>query len=204
MARSATGPQKRPVEVLTSAEVARLLRQCSTLAPTGIRNRALITVMYRGGLRVDEALELRGADVNPANGTLRVLHGKGDRARTVSIDDGAMAIVQRWMDARAALGLRHGPLFCTLAGGKLNDSYVRNMMRRIGAQAGIEKRVHPHGLRHSHAAELAAEGVPVNVIQAQLGHSLLSTTDIYLRHIAPSDVIAMGRNRAPFNLADYQ
>jgi site-specific recombinase XerD len=204
MARSATGPKKRPVEVLTSAEVAALLRQCSTLAPTGIRNRALITAMYRGGLRVDEALELRAADVNPSNGTLRVLHGKGDRDRTVSIDDGAMALVQRWMDVRARMGFKHGPLFCTLGGTKLSDSYVRNMMRRIGNKAGIEKRVHPHGLRHAHAAELAAEGVPVNVIQAQLGHSLLSTTDTYLKHIAPSDVIAMGRNRAPFRLEDYR
>jgi integrase len=59
----------------------------------------------------------------------------------------------------------------------------------------FDKRVHPHGLRHTHAAELVAEGVPVNVIQKQLGHVSLATTDIYLRHIAPADVIAMGRNR---------
>ena len=142
--------------------------------------------------------------MNPSNGTLRVLHGKGDRARTVSIDDGAMALVQRWMDVRAHAGFKHGPLFCTLGGTKLSDSYVRNMMRRIGTKAGIEKRVHPHALRHSHAAELAAEGVPVNVIQAQLGHSLLSTTDTYLKHIGSSEVIAMGRNRAPFRLEDYR
>src|SRR6266581_1777997 len=74
MARSATGPRKRPVQVLTSAEIRALLRQCSVTAPTGIRNRALITVMYRGGLRLDEALELRPADVNPANGAVRILH----------------------------------------------------------------------------------------------------------------------------------
>jgi site-specific recombinase XerD len=187
------------VEVLTSTEVASLLRQCSTTAPTGIRNRALITVMYRAGLRVDEALDLRWADVNPANGTIRVLHGKGDEARTVSIDDGGMALVQRWMDARNRLGLGRQPLFCTLAGGKLSDSYVRNMMSRIARKAGIEKRVHPHALRHAHAAELSAEGVPVNVIQQQLGHKHLSTTDVYLRHISPQQVIDMGRNRAPFN-----
>ena len=116
MARSATGPKTRPVEVLTRAEVARLLRQCSTTAPTGIRNRALITVMYAGGLRVEEALDLRPADINPDLGTVRVLHGKGDRDRTVSVDDGSMALIQRWMDTRARLGHRHGYLFCTLAG----------------------------------------------------------------------------------------
>jgi site-specific recombinase XerD len=199
MGRSATGPKKRPVEVLTSAEFAALLRQCSTTAPTGIRNRALLTVLYRGGLRISEALDLRAADVNPANGTLRVLHGKGDKARTVSIDDGAMALIQRWMDTRGRLGYRHGPLFCTLEGGPVATAYVRNLMRRIGRQAGIEKRVHAHGLRHTHAAELATEGVPVNVIQQQLGHSRLSTTDTYLKHVAPADVIAMGRNRAAWN-----
>ena len=188
-------PRKYPAETLTAPEVAALLRQCSTTAPTGIRNRGLITVMYRAGLRINEALALKVSDVNPAVGTIRVLHGKGDKSRTVSIDDGGMALVQRWIDKRAALGHRHGPLFCTLAKGKLNDVYVRNMMHRIGAKAGIEKRVHPHGLRHSHAAELAAEGVPVNVIQQQLGHTHLSTTDIYLRHVAPADVIALGRSR---------
>ena len=136
MARSATGPKKRPVELLTSAEVAALLRECSTLAPTGIRNRALITIMYRGGLRVEEALDLRAAHINPRNGTVQILHGKGDKARIVSIDDGAMALVQRWMDARDRLVPGHGPLFCTLHGTKLSDSYVRNMMRRIGNKAG--------------------------------------------------------------------
>ena len=151
--------------------------------------------MYRAGLRVSEALALRVTDINPALGTIRVLHGKGDKARTVSIDDGGMAIVQRWIDARARLGHRHGPLFCTLKGSAVSDVYVRNMIRRIGAAAGIEKRVHPHALRHTHASELAAEGVPVNVIQQQLGHQYLSTTDTYLRHVSPADVIALGRSR---------
>jgi len=194
--------RKRPIQVLTSHEVALLLRQCSPAAPTGIRNRALITVMYRGGLRADEALALKAADLTPANGTIRVLHGKGDKPRTVSIDDGAMALVQRWADARTRLGHRHGPLFCTLAGGELSDRYVRTMLTRIGRKAGIDKRVHPHVLRHSHAAELAAEGVPMHVIRDQLGHEHLSTTDTYLKDIAPTEVIAMGRNRPRWNPED--
>jgi site-specific recombinase XerD len=69
------------------------------------------------------------------------------------------------------------------------------MVKRRAARAEITKRVHPHALRHTHAAELVAEGVPVNVIQKQLGHVSLATTDVYLRHIAPADVIAMGRQR---------
>ena len=195
MARSAKGPQRRRIELLTREEVADLLRQCSPSAPTGIRNRALITVMYRGGLRVEEALDLRCADINPANGTIRILHGKGDRDRVVGISPGSMAIVQRWMDTRAALGHGHGPLFCTLAGQVVSDGYVRTMMRRIGAKAGLEKRVHPHGLRHSYAAHLSENGTPVATIQLLLGHAHLSTTDTYLKHVMPADAIAVGRNQ---------
>lgn len=202
MARSERGPYKRPVEPLTSGEIAALLRQCSATAPTGVRNRALITVMYRTGLRISEALDLRPADVNPERGTIRVLHGKGDAARTVGMDDGGMALVQRWMDRRAGLGHRHGPLFCTLQGTPLSDSYVRTMLRRIGAKAGIEKRVHPHGLRHSLAVDMANEGVAMHVIQQQLGHKRLSTTDIYLRGLAAADLAAMARNRPPWNPED--
>jgi site-specific recombinase XerD len=187
---------RRPAEVLTGAEVHALLATCSRRAPTGIRDRALITVMYRAGLRVEEVLDLKPSDIDPERGTIRILHAKGDHDRTVSVDDGALAVVQVWLGARAALGVNgRQKLFCTLSGGPLSSNQVRQMMKRRAAKAGITKRVHPHGLRHTHAAELVAEGVPVNVIQAQLGHVSLATTDIYLRHIAPSDVIAMGKKR---------
>ena len=181
--------------MLTSDEVRALTRGCSTRAPTGIRNRALITVMYRGGLRVDEALSLKPSDIDPKTGTIRILHGKGDKARVVAIDDGAMATIQRWIDARRKLGIRNGRLFCTLQGGEVQAVYVRNLMKRLAAKAGIDKRVHPHGLRHTHAAELAMEGVPVHVIQKQLGHASLAVTDRYLNHVMPADVVAMGRSR---------
>jgi integrase/recombinase XerD len=187
-----------PAEPLTEDEVRALLRGCSLRAPTGIRNRALITVMYGAGLRISEALALKVSDVNAARGTVRVLHGKGDKARTVGLDDGSMAIVARWMDKRGELGRSKGPLFCTLDGHAVSDRYVRDMLKRLAAKAGIDKRVHPHGLRHTHAAELVSEGVPVNVIQQQLGHASLAVTDRYLRHVAPADVIALGRNRKPF------
>jgi site-specific recombinase XerD len=125
-----------------------------------------------------------------------VLHGKGDRRRVVGLDDGAMAILARWLDRRKALGLNgRQPVFCTLKGEPLDDSYVRHALRRAAARAGVEKRVHPHGLRHTHAAELMAEGVPANVIQQQLGHSSLATTSVYLDHIAPADRVARLRAR---------
>lgn len=194
---------KRPAEILTEAEVSALVRAASQDAPTGIRNRAIITVLYRAGLRVDEALHLKPSDINAAVGTVAVLHGKGDRNRTAALDDGALAILQRWIDTRRQLaagrGFRNGWLFCTLQGQPLSDRYVRAMLTRLATRAGITRRVHPHGLRHSYAAELSHEGVPVAVIQKALGHSHLSTTSLYLDHIAPADVIAVGRNRAPFN-----
>lgn len=188
--------RKRPPEILTEAEVRLLLAQCSRRAPTGVRDRALITVLYRAGLRISEALDLKPSDIDAKASTLAVLHGKGDRARTLGIEDGTLAVVQLWLAERAKLGIStHKLLFCTLAGGPLSANQVRQMVRRRAEKAGIDKRVHPHGLRHTHAAELAHESTPVNVIQAQLGHASLATTDIYLRHIAPAEVIKLGRSR---------
>jgi site-specific recombinase XerD len=124
------------------------------------------------------------------------LYGKGDHNRSVAIDDGAVAVLQLRLAERAKLRVNgRQRLFCTLQGGALSANQVRQMVKRRAAKAEITKRVHPHALRHTHAAELVAEGVPVNVIQKQLGHVSLATTDIYLRHIAPADVIAMGRKR---------
>ena len=71
----------------------------------------------------------------------------------------------------------------------LKPSYVRTRLNRLADRVGLEKRVHPHGLRHTHSFELMMEGVPVPVIQQQLGHASLATTDRYLRHPAPKDVL---------------
>lgn len=194
-----TAPNKGktyPAEILTEEEVRSLIQCCSNRAPTGIRNRALITVLYRGGLRLSEALALKPKDIDPEAGTVTVLHGKGDRRRTTGLDPGAMAIVMRWMDKRSQSGIdRRTPLFCTLDGHSLKPSYVRTLLGRLAAKAGIDKRVHPHGLRHTHAYELMMEGVPVPLIQQQLGHASLATTDRYLRHIAPKEVVQTMQQR---------
>jgi integrase len=86
-----------------------------------------------------------------------------------------MDAVTRWMNRRREFGFRNGPLFCTMDGRPVSDRYVRDMLKRQAAKAGLEKRVHPHGLRHTHAAELVREGVPVNVIRDQLGHASLAS-----------------------------
>jgi len=179
-----------PPEILTPDEVNSLMRACSNRAPTGIRNRALIAVLYRSGLRLGEALALGPKDLDLQHGTIAVLHGKGDRRRSVGLDPGGVAIVERWTQRRKELGIApRSPVFCTLAGKPLKPSYVRTLLPRLAAKAVIEKRVHPHGLRHTHAFELMMEGVPIPVIQRQLGHASLATTDRYLSHIAQRDVV---------------
>ena len=186
--------RKFPAEVLTPDEVRALISAPSLRAPTGVRNRALLVAMYRAGLRVSEALALETKDVDLRTGSVRVLHGKGDRARTVAISAEACDSIARWLDVRRKRGIRSRRLFTTLGGGPMSPQYVRDMMRRMAARGGIEKRVHPHGLRHTRAAEMAREGKATNLIQDALGHGSLATTDRYLRHIEPTAVLEAMRD----------
>jgi len=190
-----------PAEVLTADEVRALVKACSNRAPTGIRNRALLVILYRTGLRISEALQLAPKDVDRATGTVTVLRGKGGKRRTIGLDPGAFAILDRWLEHRANLGVNgRKPVFCTLKGERMATAYVRALMPRLARKAGIEKRVHAHGLRHTHAAELALEGTPVNLIQAQLGHASLAVTSTYLSHIAPAQLIEAMRRRPAFSV----
>ncbi|MCL1595365.1 MAG: site-specific integrase [Actinomycetia bacterium] len=179
-----------PAEILTPEEVLAILAQCRDTT-TGIRDRALITVMYRSGLRVSEALALQPKDVDLHIGAIAVLHGKGDRRRTVGIDPGASPTIERWIEVRRErLAPPRGvSLFCSQKCRRMSKSMVREMLIRSAQRAGIEKRVHPHGLRHTMAYELLMEGVPIPIIQRQLGHTSLQTTDTYLSHIAPKQVL---------------
>ena len=127
-------------------------------------------------------------DLDESAGTIRVVHGKGDQARTVGLDPDGFAYLSRWLDRRQRLGL-NGAVFCTLQGGYIKQPYIRSLLPRLAAKAGIDKRVHAHGLRHTHAAELARERLPVNLIQRQLGHSNLGVTSRYLDHVAPQDLV---------------
>jgi site-specific recombinase XerD len=176
--------RKLPPELLTPDEVRALLQACSPNAPTGVRNRALLITLYRAGLRLDEALGLLPADVDRGVGVLRV------GSREAGIDTGALAVVGHWLEVRSALGMPGDvPLFCTLSGGPLQPAYVRQLLPRLAEKAGIMKRVHASGLRYTHAAELAAEGLPAELISAQLGHESLASTGRYLRRIPPKDRI---------------
>lgn len=192
-----TKGRKFPPEILTQGEVQSLMRACSRTAPTGIRDRALIALMWRTGLRISEALALRPSDVDPSRRTVRVANGKGGRHRIVGIDDDALARLDRWLDTRRELPgvTRSSPLFCTLKGGALSAAQVRAMLKRRSRKAGIARRVNPHALRHTLAAEYVEEGQPLTIIQQQLGHASLDGTAHYLRKIAPTDLVKVAQSR---------
>jgi len=201
-----------PAEILTPAEVAAIIGRCSARSRTGIRNRALLTLLYRSGLRISEALgaparperrvrnrkdghpdkvqsarpaipPLRLADVNQAERTIRVLHGKGNKATTRHYHESADDTLARWIDTRKAMGLRGGPLFCTVDGDPVHAQYVRGLLKRLAVEAGIDKRVHPHGFRHTFAVELRRSGTDIAAISKLLGHSSVAVTARYLDHL---------------------
>lgn len=194
--------RKFPVDVLSEREVLALVNACSNRGPSGLRNRALIVLMWRTGLRVNEALALQPRDVDLEGGRVHVRHGKGDKSRTVGIDPAACAVVQLWAEARRKLGAKPSqPLFCVISkptiGEAMYSSYVRNLMKQAALKAGFDpsRRVHPHQLRHTHAYELFSEGFRLDYIQRQLGHNDLAVTARYIAHLNPADVVNAIRER---------
>lgn len=180
-----------PAEPLTPAEVTAIIGQCSRRAPTGIRNRALLTLLYRSGLRVSEVLSLRPSDVDMAKHSIRLLDTKSGKPQTRGYHPSADDALARWLDTRKSLGIgNHGKrLFCTLEGTPMSDDYVRGLLRRLGAKAGVDKRVHPHGLRHTFAVELEHAGTPVTTISKLLGHSSVAVTARYLDHLTNGQAV---------------
>jgi site-specific recombinase XerD len=157
-------------------------------------------VLWRAGLRIGEALALVESDLDPARGSVLVRHGKGDKRRESGMDDWAWGEVAPWLAARRAYPV--GPLFCVItgptAGRPWSQTAVRSDFRRLGRTAGVRRRFAPHQLRHAHAVEMAREGVPLIVIQPQLGHTNLGITSIYLQGIDNTEIIdTVHARRAP-------
>jgi integrase/recombinase XerD len=185
---------KYAAETLTVDEVERLLDACGGNGPLAVRNRALLALLWRSGLRISEALALRPSDVSA--GKINVRNGKGGKQRVATYDRMAVGYLSAWEAVRAGLGLNgRQPLFCSVsngitrkAGARIDSAYVRHLLPKLAAQAGIGKRVHAHGFRHTHASELAAERLRLPAIAAQLGHSSTATTDRYLRKITAADL----------------
>jgi hypothetical protein len=111
------------------------------------------------------------------------------------------------LDAAGRAPLPLGPLFCVIDGPTRGRPWsaaaVRGEFRRLAAEAGVRRRFAPHQLRHAHALELAREGVPLNIIQRQLGHASLGTTSIYLQGIDPEEIITAVRTRHPPMMSDF-
>lgn len=183
-------------DLLTPSEIEALLRSCSRRAPSGVRNRTILAVAYRCGLRVSEIISLRLKDLDLDSGLITVRHGKGDRLRRVGVDGGTCALIAAWLTVRTRLGIsRTAPLFTTLQGGRLDPSYFRHLLPRLAHRAGIDKRVHMHGLRHAYAASLDRDGASPVMIRDLLGHSSLATTDRYLRRLGAGEAIEFARSR---------
>ena len=149
----------------------------------GLRDRALVELLYGAGLRVGELASLDVRDVDLHRGDVRVL-GKGGVERVVPLPLAARTALSAYLDARRAPGLRAEPLFTALrrrAGAvvRLGVRDVRRVLARRALRAGIHERVHPHRLRHSYATHLLDMGADLREIQELLGHASLSTTEKY-------------------------
>ena len=193
-ARPSSRGRKLPPEVLNETEIRKLIGACSRRATTGYRNRALIALLWRAGLRISEAIKLRPHDLDFDHGTVRVRAGKGSKPRTAVLSDlDALDLVREWLTYRALVvsSDHDAALFCSLEGTELDPSYLRHLLPRLARRAGVSRRIHCHALRHTHASELARRGVPEVYIQRQLGHQNLSTTSRYLERVgAPAELLS--------------
>ena len=191
--------RRYPADPPRVEEIVAVMRAAGS-GPRAMRTRGLIAVLWRAGLRVSEALALTESDLDPGRGALLVRHGKGDKRREAGMDDWAWRQLAPWVEVRRSYPV--GALFCVLvgptAGRPWSSTAVRAEFRRLGPRAGIRRRFAPHQLRHAHAVEMAREGVPLNIIQRQLGHANLGITSIYLQGIDSGEIIdAVHRRGAP-------
>lgn len=166
----------------------------------GNRLNGLIVVLWRAGLRINEALSLTETDLDERRGSILVRHGKNDRRREVEMDAWGWSALGPWLAERA--GLPVGPLFCVIAGPTRGHSWsasaARLQLHQIALEAGVRRRFAPRRLRHAHAVDLLHEGIPLPLIKRQLGHSHLSTTGTYLQGISSEEIIStVHARRAP-------
>jgi integrase/recombinase XerD len=173
-------------EFLDDDERQALLAQPNPKCPTGFRNLTLLSVMLDCGLRESEALHLRVKDVDWKKGTLFVRQGKGHKDRRLGIPSATFALLVVWKDKRP-YAVATDLLFATLKGEPIDARYVRTMVKRLAKQAGIEKDVHPHTLRHTFATDLYRRTRDILLVSKALGHASLQPTQIYT-HLANDDV----------------
>ena len=187
-----------PADPPTVEEIILVMRQAGP-GPYVDRTRGLIAILWRAGLRISEALALTETDLDAKTGSVLVRAGKGGKRRMVGMDDWGWEHVARWTEHRVQLPI--GPLFCILAGPTRGRGWsptaARGELRKLAAEAGVRRRFAPHQLRHAHAIEMAHEGIPLPIIQRQLGHAHLGITSIYLQGIDTREIVDTVHHRRP-------
>lgn len=176
-------PRQLP-RILRPDETLALLEAVDEGTPLGLRDRAMLEVLYGAGLRVTELVSLPLSALDRRGGLLRVV-GKGERERVVPVGEAALHALDRYLDeGRSALLGSHSDrshaIFLTRRGGPMTRQNFFALLRKLAAKAGIPReRVSPHVLRHAFATDLLEGGADLRAIQSMLGHSDLSTTQIY-------------------------
>lgn len=188
--RSPRRARKLP-KFLTGEEIARLLATPQPQAAGGLRDRAILELMYSSGVRVRELVSLDDADLDLRNATVRV-RGKGRRERLGIVGRHARAALEAWLSSRPrqAVASPRGsrPLFTNKLGGRLSVRGVARLLEKHLAVAGLSGRASPHTLRHSFATHLLDAGADIRSVQELLGHKSLVTTQIYT-HVTTSRLL---------------
>ncbi len=189
----------RPLpKILSLDEVERLLGAPDPKTPMGLRDRAMLEVLYATGLRVSELVGLRLVDLNLRVGFLRCI-GKGNKERVVPLNETAVEKLEAYLQEGRGdiLGERRSPaLFVTRLGGKMSRVAFWKLIKRYAVAAGIRKPSSPHVLRHSFATHLLERGADLRVIQDLLGHADISTTQIYT-HLERARLLEIHRKFHP-------
>lgn len=192
----ATPKQKKALpRVVPIDEVVALIETPKADSPLGARDRAILEVLYGGGLRVAELCSLNLGSVDRRNGLVRVV-GKGSKERVVPLGRKALAAIDAWLQLRPRLFERVRPgqdphaLFVNYRGGRLTARWVARMIDRYVAVCALRRKVHPHALRHSFATHLLDAGADLRSIQELLGHASISTTQRYT-HVSVEQLMAV-------------
>ena len=164
-----------------------------------IRNRAIIELMYASGLRVSETVDLKLADIDFDSGMLRVV-GKGSKERLVPVAAAVLALLRKYISVSRTELTAKIPLspylFVSRTGRRLDRERIWAIIKEAALIAGINKEIHPHTLRHSFATHLLENGADLRAIQEMLGHSDISTTELYT-HVDKSRLLAVHRKFHP-------
>lgn len=168
-------------EVLTTEEVDRLEQAIDLSKWEGQRNKAIIEVLFSCGLRVSELVNLKMSALYLDEQFVRIM-GKGNKERLVPISENAIEQLKYWFIDRSHMNIKPGEedyVFLNRRGAHLTRTMILIMIKRLGAEAGIQKTISPHTLRHSFATALLEGGADLRAIQSMLGHESIGTTEIY-------------------------